>query len=465
MSRYFVFAVVSLSLLLIAISGTAISVAFPVITSSFGASLILAGWVLSVYQLVATAAMPLAGKAGDIFGGKLTFMVSLSVFTVGSLLCAVAPNIQFLIASRFIQGIGGGSFLPLAAGIVADEFPRARQQAIGLFTSIFPIGQIIGPNLGGWMVHAFGWRSIFWFNIPLGAIAFIASAFLLKSGQREEGHMDLVGASLFTGSLFAFISGLSGMGSSKDESSWVISGLLLVTSVILIIAFIRHEGKSKNPIIDLQILKEKPFIAANIYNFIYGACIFGLMSFVPLYAVSVYGMSTLESGLILTPRSVGMMAASTVTSIFLTRWGYRWPMLIGTITIVLSLCLLGVESPGINVLGIQLSSTALLVVIMLLSGIGMGVAAPAANNACIELMPQRVATITGVRGMFRQSGGTISIAVTSLLLENIADMAHGFALVFFGLAAIMVITTPLVFAMPKGSWALPLAKAASNQRR
>jgi len=464
-SRYFVFAVVSLSLLLIAISGTAISVAFPVITSSFGASLILAGWVLSVYQLVATAAMPLAGKAGDIFGGKLTFMVSLSVFTVGSLLCAVAPNIQFLIASRVIQGIGGGSFLPLAAGIVADEFPRARQQAIGLFTSIFPIGQIIGPNLGGWMVHAFGWRSIFWFNIPLGAIAFIASAFLLQSGQREEGHMDLVGASLFTGSLFAFISGLSEMGSSKDESSWVISGLLLVTSVILIIAFIRHEGKSKNPIIDLQILKEKPFIAANIYNFIYGACIFGLMSFVPLYAVSVYGMSTLESGLILTPRSVGMMAASTVTSIFLMRWGYRWPMLIGTITIVFSLCLLGVESPGINVLGIQLSSTALLVVIMLLSGIGMGVASPAANNACIELMPQRVATITGVRGMFRQSGGTISIAVTSLLLENIADMAHGFALVFFGLAAVMVITAPFVFAMPKGPWGLPLAKAASNQRR
>ena len=206
-------------------------------------------------------------------------------------------------------------------------------------------------------------------------------------------------------------------------------------------------------------------MAANIYNFIYGACIFGTMSFVPLYAVSIYGMSTLESGLILTPRSVGMMAASTVTSIFLTRWGYRWPMLIGTIILVFSLCLFGVQAPGINVLGMQLGSTALLGVIMLLSGIGMGVAAPAANNACIELMPQRVATITGVRGMFRQSGGTVSIAVTSLLLENIADMAQGFALVFFGLAAVLVLTAPFVFAMPKGPWVLPSAKAANNQRR
>jgi EmrB/QacA subfamily drug resistance transporter len=433
----------------VAISGTAISVAFPVITSSFGASLILAGWVLSSYQLVATATMPLAGKAGDIFGGKLIFMVSLSVFTIGSLLCAVAPNIQFLIASRFIQGIGGGSFMPLAAGIVADEFPRARQQAIGLFTSIFPIGQIIGPNLGGWMVHAFGWRSIFWFNVPLGAIAFIASALLLRSGQREEGHMDLAGAGLFTGSLFAFIGGLSEMGSSNDKSSWVLSGLLFVAAVVSMIAFIRHEGKSKNPIIDLQVLKEKPFMAANIYNLVFGACTFGIMSFVPLYAVSIYGMSILESGLILTPRSVGMMVASAVTSISLMRWGYRWPMLIGTSATVLSLFLLGVEARGINVMGIQLGSTALLIVIMLLSGIGMGVAAPAANNACIELMPDRVATITGVRGMFRQSGGAISIAVTSLLLHNIADMAHGFALVFFGLAILMILTAPFVFAMPR----------------
>ena len=449
MSRYFIFAIVSLSILLNAIGSTAISVAFPVITSSFDASLVLAGWVLSIYQIVATTAMVLAGKAGDIFGGKPAFLVSLSVFIIGSLLCAIAPNIQFLIVSRFIQAIGGGSFMPLAAKIVADEFPRARQTAIGLFSTIFPIGFIIGPNLGAWMVDSFGWRSIFWLNIPLGAIAFIASIFLLRSGKREKGHIDLAGASLFTGSLFAFIGAFSQMGNSTDKPSWVIPGLLFVVAVILIIAFIRHEGKNKNPIIDPQVLKERPFIAANIYNFIYGVCIFGTMSFVPLYTVCVYGMSILESGLILSARSVGMIVASPVTSIFLTRWGYRWPMLIGTAAIVLSLCLLGIESPGINILGFQLSSTTFLILIMLLAGIGMGVAAPAANNACIELMPDRVATIFGVRGMFRQSGGAISIAITSVLLHNITDMTHGFALVFFGLALVMTLISPSIFAMPK----------------
>jgi EmrB/QacA subfamily drug resistance transporter len=448
MSRYLIFAAISLSLLLAGINSTAIAVAFPTIISSFKVSLILAGWVMSIYQLVATAAMPLAGKISDVFGRKFTFMASLSLFTLGSLLCAIAPNIQLLILFRLIQGVGGGAFLPVATGIVADEFPRSRQQAIGLFTSILPIGQIIGPNLGGWMINAFGWRSVFWFNIPLGLAALIASAFLLRTGQREQGHMDLMGAGLFTGSLAAFMVGLSEMGNSYDGIPWTICGLLFVAGIVFMVVFIRHINKVKNPIIDLQVLKEKPFIAANIYNFIYGACAFGVLSFVPLYAVSLYGMSTLQSGLILTPRSIGMMAASTLTSVLLMRWGYRWPMVAGNATMVLSLFLLGIEPSVLNILGIHMGSIVLLIIIMLLSGIGAGIAAPAANNACIDLMPHRVSSITGIRGMFRQSGGAVSIAIVSLLLHNIPDMAHGFAVVFFGLAIVMLVTTPLVFAMP-----------------
>ncbi len=453
MSRYFIFVAVSLSLLLSAISGTAISVAFPVLTSSFDASLVLAGWVLSIYQLVNTAAMPLAGKAGDIFGKKAIFVTCLILFTVGSLLCAVAPNIQLLIVSRFIQGMGGGGFMPIATGIVAEAFPKSRHQLIGFLTSILPIGQIIGPNVGGWLVSAFGWRSVFWFNVPLGIITLVISAFLLKPSVREKGHIDLTGAGLFTGSLFALLTGLSQMGSSSDSESTLSrtsSGLLLATGVALMFILIRHLRRAKDPIIDWQVLRQKPFLAANIYNLIFGACVFGILSFIPLYAVSVYGMSTIESGLILTPRSVGMMIASMVTSIFLVRWGYRRPIIVGTAMLVVSLFLLGIESGGIDLLGIQIGSTVLLIGIMFLSGVGMGVAAPAANNACIELMPNRIASISGVRGMFRNSGGAISIAVTSLLLHNIGDMARGFTIAFFGLAIVMLIVSPLIFAMPKG---------------
>lgn len=462
MRKYWVFVTASLSLLLSAISGSAISVAYPTITSSFNTSLVTAGWVLSIYPLVSTVSMPLSGKAADIFGRKNMYVFCLSLFIAGSFLCALAPNITLLILARCIQGIGGGGFLPAATGIVAEEFTGSRQRAIGLITSVFPIGQLIGPNLGGWMVEAFGWRSIFWFNIPITTAALIISMFLLKKGERQKGHVDLVGAGLLGGSLFAFLWSLTELGNTAGEVQWMLAGLLFIISVILMLLFIRHLNKAKDPIIDLQVLKARPFMAANLYNLVFGACIFGLFSFAPLYATSVYGMSTLQSGLVITPRSIGTILTSTVVSVFLVRWGYRWPMLIGTAVIMTSLVLLGIESQGITILGIGLSATTVLLVNLFLSGAGVGIAGPASNNACIELMPHRVATITGVRGMFRQAGGTISIAITTIILNNSRDMFRGFAIVDFGLAAIILITVPLIFLMPKSVVPVCTAESATT---
>jgi len=446
-TRYIIFIVVSLSLLLVSISGTSVSVAFPNITAEFGASLILAGWVLSVNQLAGTVIMPLAGKAGDIFGGKRTFLLSIAIFTLGSLFSAIAPNIELLIAARFFQAIGAGAFLPLATSIISEYFPDSRQQAIGLFSSVFPIGMIIGPNIGGWLTEAFGWRSVFWLNIPLGICVFIFAFIFLKPGKTEGGKLDMTGAGLLTGMLSALLVGLSQIGSSRSAESWAIFLALLVLSVVLGYFFLRHERRTKEPIIDLEVLRGKPFQAANYFNLIYGAAVLGVMAFIPLYATSVFGMSTLASGLILTPRSVGQMLSSFVTSMSLPKWGYRWPMLIGTGFIILSLVLLGFEFSGMS----KLSGPVLLGVFMFITGIGSGAVAPAANNACIELMPNRIATITGVRGMFRQFGSALSIALTSLVLDNFLHINIGFKVVFFGLAVILVLSIPFIFAMPRSA--------------
>jgi MFS family permease len=233
-----------------------------------------------------------------------------------------------------------------------------------------------------------------------------------------------------------------------------VAGILFAAAIVLGIFFFRHEGRVKNPVIDLQMLKEKPFFAANMFNLLYGMAVLGVMSFIPLYATSVFGMSTLESGLILTPRSIGMMAASVVTSIFLPKWGYRWPMITGTGILVFSLALLGMELTDINI-GVHLSGAVVLGIIMFISGVGMGIVAPAANNACIELMPHRIATITGVRGMFRQSGSAMAISISALVLENFSSMGQGFTLVFYGLAVILVLAVPFIFAMPKACVVIP----------
>ena len=451
MSRYFIFAVTGVAFLMVSMSATSVAVAFPDIMASFDASLILAGWVLSANLLAGTAVMPLAGKAGDIFGGKRTFLIAIAVFTIGSLMCALAPNIGFLIGARLIQALGAGSIMPIGTAIVSNQFPNARQQVIGLISSMFPVGMIIGPNVGGWLVHAYGWQSVFWINIPIGAAAFIVTLLLLKPGKREAGQLDMTGAGLFTGMLSALLIAVSQIGDIRDTASLAISGALLAATVVLGYLFFRHEGRSKNPIIDLQILKGKPFMAANFFNLIYGMSIVGVVAFIPLYAVEILGMSTLASGVILTPRSVGTAIASITTSIFLPKWGYRKPMLIGTGTILAGLVLLGMKITSIDFLGIHISGAVILGIILFFSGTGMGMVAPAANNACIELMPNRIATISGVRGMFRQSGGAISIAVTALMLESFNDIGTGFSVVFYSLAALIVLTVPFIFAMPEAA--------------
>jgi MFS family permease len=222
----------------------------------------------------------------------------------------------------------------------------------------------------------------------------------------------------------------------------------MTAAFTLFYLFMRHERRAKDPIIDAEVLKGKPFQAANYFNLMYGAAVLGIMAFIPLYATTVLGMSTLASGLILTPRSVGQMVSSFVTSMFLPRWGYRGPMLIGTILGILSLILLGLEITGMNIFNSSLSGPVLLGIFMFITGIGSGAVAPAANNACIELMPNRIATITGVRGMFRQSGSALSIAISSMVLQNFSDIGTGFRVVYFGLAVILIFSIPFIFAMP-----------------
>ena len=180
-----------------------------------------------------------------------------------------------------------------------------------------------------------------------------------------------------------------------------------------------------------------------------GAVIFGLFSFIPFYATSVYGLSTLISGMILTPRSVGAIAASAVTSFLLRRFGYRWPMVFGFSVIALSTIFFG-DDRFWRAMGFHWGAIEMLSFLILTAGLGMGVMFPATNNACIELMPEKVATIVGLRNTFRTVGGALGISVITLILHLSSSSRSGFSIAFISFAIALICAIPLVFLMPDG---------------
>ena len=451
MRRYLTFVTAALGLLMSSIDTTVVAVAFPNLIKDLGTNVIWAGWTVSIYLLATTAVMPLAGNLSDVFGRKKVFLISLILFTGSSLACSLAPNIYTLVAFRFLQGTGGACFLPTAAGIVSDQFPESRERAIGLFTSIFALGSIIGPNLGGWIVGRYSWRYVFYINLPIGVALIVLIKILIKESKVVSRHrIDFVGASFFSGAIFFLMLGLNLIGENPSGLSLLFAAAFIVLSFSLFYLLIRQEKKSSDPIVDIVLLRSKPFLAANLYNIIFGAGVFAIFSFVPLYATSVHKLTTLMSGVILTPRSLGAIPASAITSFLLRRWGYRWPMVAGLIIISLSTILMGQGLHFWRMMGVHLGITEILAFLVLASGIGAGIANPASNNACIELMPEKVGAITGLRGMFKTVGGALGISLITFILHLSSDPGNGFRIIFISFGLGLLFAVPLVFLIPTG---------------
>jgi len=449
MAPYIVFFLTHIILLLGSISQNAISVAFGNITEDFGASLVVSGWIISIYPLVAVCTAVLVGKLTNIFGSKKIFLFSSFMFILGSALCAIAPNIQLLIAARIVQSIGGGGLVPALIGLLVNIFPNNRQRVVALSMSFYTFGAIIGPSVGAWLLTEFGWRSIFWVNVPFSLAAFIPIIFMLKPDKGIQSYIDFKGLALLTGSITAIMLGLSKIGTSSVTIDWVFTGILLAFGSLCLTFFIRHEFRHKDPIIDLELLRGREFFAANVYNLIYGAAVFGISSFVPLFVVTVYGMSAIQSGIVLSVRAVGTLIAMLLSSAFCMRWGYRKPLLIGSILIAASTLVMAFPLSPLQLGGVDISVYVILCAANFVFGFGMGIATPASNNCCIDLIPSKAALITAVFSMFRQGGGAIFVPIITVILENSVKMSTGFSILFIVMTVVSIITIPFVFRMPE----------------
>lgn len=446
------FGLTALTILMVAIDSTIVAVALPTLVRDLDASLVSVAWTITAFGLAQTVMLPMSGKLAEQFGQMRIFVLCVTLFTVGSILCAAAPNISFLIAARVLQALGGGGLFPAATGLVALKFPKTRSRMIGLFASIFPMGGILGPNLGGFVIQEFGWRLTFLINVPLGIliIGLLARQALGPQATRPQASrsIDVLGTALFAVSIVALLVSLTLLGHDLTLIGSPIFWGLLVGSFLVMVLFVLQERRAREPIMDLALVIRQPFLVVNVFGLLTGAVFNGFFSFIPYYATVQYGMGPLESGAILTPRSVTMIIVSTTTSFMLARLGYRLPMMVGMGCVTVALLLLGRDLGGVRLAGWEVDPLLALLCIMALSGLGMGTLIPASNNAGLDLLPQRAAVVAGLRGLFNSTGGVIGTATIVLWLAMNEDKAAGLRTVFTALGILMFICLPLVLLIP-----------------
>jgi MFS family permease len=366
---------------------------------------------------------------------------------VASLACGLATSIGMLVVLRSVQALGAGAFMPSATGIVSDFFGRDRDRAIGFFTSIFPIGGIIGPILGGLIVTYWSWRIIFLINVPLGVLLLVLGAALLPRSQRKPAQrFDLTGIALLLSGLLAAMLGITLLGDSGVDRVAVVLPLLAAGGAFG--AYTRHALRHEDAVIPMRFLRGRGFGIIHLVNLLSGAATLGFGALIPLYAEDRYGLSPLSAGTLLTARAVGMIAVASGAAVLLRHTGYRMPMIVGNAIIALGLVLTALAPP------FGLGTYSWLSFASAVAGLGMGISIPASNNAALHLVPDNAAAMSGIRGMFRQAGGITSISVVTALSAQAADPGQVQAVTFVIFAGLLLLLIPLITRTPdhRGSW-------------
>ncbi len=446
--RGLVFAIVSIALFMGSIDQTSVATALTAIQTDMQTQINWSGWTITIYSLGQIVVMPLAGRISDQYGRKRVFLGAIVLFVTASLFCGLVDNIYLLVALRALQALGGGAFMPSATGIVADHFGRDRDRALGMFTSIFPIGGIVGPLIGSLFVTYWSWRGIFLINVPMGIILFVLAATLIPESRRKVApRTDVRGILYFAVAILAAMYGVTSLGNSRTEILHPTFLLSEAVAVVLAFLFVRHTRSASAPFIPWRLLRGKGFGIMNVVNLLHGTAALGFGALLPLYAEQRFGLDGLAGGTLLTARAVGMICVAGLAVLALRRTGCRLPIIVGSLIVaggLVGLSFAPTGSMAFTWLAIATGAT----------GIGMGLSVPASNNASLRLARDQIAAVAGLRGMFRQSGSIISVSITTAVLARSGDPGMTQAHILLVFAIVLVCVSPLVWFVPdqRGRW-------------
>lgn len=332
-----------LAVFMSAVEATIVATAMPTIVADLG-GFRLFSWVFAAYLLTQAVTIPIYGRLADLYGRNPVFYVGAGLFLVGSTLCGFARGMIMLVLFRALQGLGAGAIQPLAFTIASDvSTPAERARTQGYLASVWGISSIIGPVLGAFLVQQVSWSVVFWINLPIGAAAIVMLALYHRDPPRTQRHrIDYLGAALLilgTGALMLALVQIDKLGAVT------IAGLLGLAAVLLI-ALLRHEGRTPEPMLPLTVWRNPIVVSSNIGGFVIGALMMGVIAFLPPYIQGVMGRTAMVSGFVLTGMSVSWSVTSILAGRIMIRSSYRTMASVGGVFLIAgSALLIGLRPP------------------------------------------------------------------------------------------------------------------------
>lgn len=428
--RVLVLAICCMSLLMVGLDNTIINVALPSIGRELSASTSGLQWTVDAYTLVLASLLMLSGSTADRLGRRRIFLVGLTLFALGSLLCSVAPGLGWLVAFRMLQAVGGSMLNPVAMSIITNVFTdsRERAQAIGVWGGTIGISLALGPILGGLLVETIGWRSIFWINVPVALAAIVLTTrYVPESRAAHARRVDPVGQllvlTLFASLTYAIIEG--------PNQGWTSVATLAVFGVALaaLLGLLFYEPRRAEPLIQLQFFRSAPFSGATVIAVSAFAALGGFLFLNTLYLQQARGFSALHAGLLTLPLAAMTAVFAPISGRLVGRSGPRLPLFVAGVAVTASSLMLMRLGPA--------TSTLYLAASYVVFGLGFGMVNAPITNAAVSGMPRSQAGVAAaVASTSRQLGQSLGVAVVGALAAagvasshaNIADSRIGWIL-------------------------------------
>jgi EmrB/QacA subfamily drug resistance transporter len=415
--RLLVLAICCASMIVVVMDISIVNVALPNIRSSLHTSVSGLQWTVDAYTLVLSSFLVLAGSIADRVGRKRVFQVGLAAFGLGSLLCGLAPSIGWLIGARAIQAIGGTMLNPVAMAIIATTFtdPKERARAIGIFGSMSGLALALGPILGGALVVGFGWRSIFWINVPITIAAIALTArYVPESRAPRARRFDPVGQLLVLLVLGCVVYAIIESGRTGWTSPVILT--LLAVAVLALAGILGYEPRRADPLLELRLFRSVPFSSA-ILMALFALCGFSAFLFTStLYLQDVRGLSALSAGLCLLPVGVLVLLLSPRTGRVVGVRGPRLPLVVSGSALLLGGAVSLLVGPA-TALGAVIAT-------YLLFGVFLGTVNPPITNTAVSGMPRSMAGVaTSLASSGRQTGTTLGVAIAGTIVGS--TLAHG----------------------------------------